>query len=574
MSPNSVDMIKELNSKLEGLGLCLEKSLSKELLSGVHSLRLVDKNLKNIAVQVQGGSEQEAELKALYQLVVLLGSHGFMKDLYLGEDIAQEEAVFFPDEKWFVFEAEDDEMPEGILNEELWEYYDMDEELEPLEIMDTQSGAIERGICTLSYLQYGSETLAYFPLNLIQTIHADSGLGSGMTALESRTKALSDILQRYLQKKIVSEAIALPLIPEDEIKSFKKVDEARQFLIEKGFQLRLCDASLGGIYPLVCVYLLNTKNAKIKSSFAMHFDMQVALEEAIQKLFKGVESLADLDGDKPASFNLAEVRDPNNLQAHLLEQEALIGYASLKEPSAYDFVAWGKDWDKENYFSGMCELVNEMEAEIYIRDTKLFDVYISHIIVPGVSDLYPLDDLQWKNKNEGISFREAILNLKHLEEFDYRELLEKLADTNIENEDLVSEFLGVLADEGSAFETLSVVELKAMVYLALSDSESAWRCIRTLLSFESLSATHRLHYQCLDAILDIKLDKDKPFKAYVNALIFIYGEDLLETCVNIINNEECFYGLGMSSLKLEGFKTHTKMLKVYSNLQEALKTSN
>ena len=46
-------------------------------------------------------------------------------------------------------------------------------------------------------------------------------------------------------------------------------------------------------------------------------------------------------------------------------------------------------------------------------DYNHLDVHACRIIVPGMSDIYPADDLIYANNNMGMDWREILLDLPH-----------------------------------------------------------------------------------------------------------------------------------------------------------------
>ena len=64
--------------------------------------------------------------------------------------------------------------------------------------------------------------------------------------------------------------------------------------------------------------------------------------------------------------------------------------------------------------------------DIYIADFTHLGVYACRIIVPGMSEIYPIDDLEWENNSVGNAIRPAILRLTDLSDDECAELLDTL----------------------------------------------------------------------------------------------------------------------------------------------------
>lgn len=56
-------------------------------------------------------------------------------------------------------------------------------------------------------------------------------------------------------------------------------------------------------------------------------------------------------------------------------------------------------------------IFNQMNAEVYIADYQHLGVYVCRIIVPEISDIYPVDDLHIANNAMAIDLRDTIMSL-------------------------------------------------------------------------------------------------------------------------------------------------------------------
>lgn len=558
--------IKIMKEKLQAVGINVEESSVLNPVPYVHSLHIHDSDYRMMFTNGKGASKLSCEASALGEYFERLSCNYFFADYYLGEKFAKEAFVHYPNEKWFV--SEDDEMPEGLLDSELWSYYDPGEDLESSEIFDTNSGAGERGICALPFTRVRDNETIYFPVNIIGNLYVSNGMAAGNTKEEARVQALSEIFERYAKNKIIAEGICLPLIPDEVLNRFPHIQESTKALEVEGFALRICDASLGGIYPVISVTLINPKDGSVLASFGAHPCFEVALERTVTELLqgRGVDMLNDFHAP---SFNLAEVSDPNNLEEHFINSTGLISYEFFKQVSDYAFVDWNHDSTTEEELRYLTQVIHDNDFDIYIADYNHLGVYACRIIVPGMSDIYPVDDLQWSNNNEGALFRETILNLKNLDEGEWQELFDALEEGSHNDMHPVAEFIGIVADPDTPWAKLRIGELKAMLALAIGDTELAKEWNTWSLHSLVLDEKATLHHRCLDVMLEIKLHEEKEFKNYAKSLVQMYGEDVLQLCVDIINKKVVFNGLHSPGLSLDGFLNHNKLLDVYAKLHKA-----
>jgi ribosomal protein S12 methylthiotransferase accessory factor len=132
----------------------------------------------------------------------------------------------------------------------------------------------------------------------------------------------------------------------------------------------------------------------------------------------------------------------------------------------------------------------------------------------------------------------------------------------------VAEFIGVVPDAGTPWASLQVGELKAMLYLALGEHEEAQTWVTWCMHMAVLEESRANIYRCLDALLEIELEK-KVLAEYEKSLILMYSQECMGICLRIISKKEKFYGLHFPGLSLEGFEKHQSLLDGYAKVHKA-----
>ena len=113
-------------------------------------------------------------------------------------------------------------------------------------------------------------------------------------------------------------------------------------------------------------------------------------------------------------------------------------------------------------------------------------------------------------------------------------------------------------DAGTAWASLRIGELKAMLCLAIGDDEQAAEWIDWCLQIDQLDEVRSREYRCMQVLLEIKLDESRDYDDYVESLAKMFGEENVKTGIDIIEGRELFHGLHSPGLSLEGFNTHKK----------------
>jgi len=562
--------IDSMLAKLQALDIHVEEASWLNPVPNVYSVHIRDKECGLMFTNGKGASRKACLASALGEYFERLSCNYFFADFYLGQDFSQSEFVHYPDERWFNIDG--DAMPEGLMDEKLWAYYDPDKELKPRQIFDTNSGTGERGICAVPYQRQRDGQNVWLPVNIIGNMYVSNGMSAGNTMYEARVQGLSEVFERYAKNKIIAEGICLPDVPQHVIDRFPKIKEAIEKLESHGYHLKIADASLGGRFPVMNVTLINPKDGSVFASFGGHPCFEVALERTVTELLQG-RGLDQLDGFQPPSFDLDEVADHHNLETHFIDSSGLISYDFFKNKPDYEFSDWDHNSTTHEEFDYCCKLIHELGFDIYISDYEHLDVYACRIIVPGMSDIYPVDDLLWSNNNEGALFREEILSLKNLDKNAWQNILERLEEGGYNDVQRVAEFIGIAPDAGSAWASLRVGELKAMLSLAIKDYDQAMEWNEWCLHMDQLDDERIRYYRCLQALLEIKLDDERDYAAYESSLNLMYGEQNVKTGIDVIEGNKLFYGLHSPGLSLDGFNTHKKLLEGYRKLHKAKQTN-
>ena len=566
------ESIEKFQQKLTALGFNIEEASWLNPVPNVWSVHIRDKDCPQCFSNGKGASKKAALASALGEYFERLSTNYFWTDFYLGQDIANGDFVHYPNEKWFPIEDEA-LLPQGILDDRLFEHFDPNQELTPELLVDLQSGNYERGIVALPYVRQSDQQTVYIPQSIISNLYVSNGMSAGNSQFEARVQGLSEVFERYVKNKIIAEAISLPLIPQEVMARYPSIQAAIDKLEQEGFPILAYDASLGGKYPVICVILLNPTNGTCFASFGAHPKFQVALERTVTELLQG-RSLKDLDVFSPPSFNNDDVAEHANLETHFIDSSGLISWDLFKDTPDYPFADWnfsGKDTHEE--YDNLMAIFRAEKKDVYIMDYNHLGVYACRIIVPGMSDIYPADDLIYANSNMGMDWREILLDLPHFhhDPETYQELLDELDEQGIDDATRVREFIGIVAPKTSGWTTLRIGELKSMLYLALGDLEMAldWANWTYNMNSSVFTAERANYYRCLINSLELFMDSQRDPQQYRMVFEKMYGKDAVAFAWGAIQGGNPFYNLPASDETLANFSEHQKLLAAYAKLQKA-----
>lgn len=565
------DSITTFQQKLSALGFNIEEASWLNPVPNVWSVHIRDKDCPQCFTNGKGASKKAALASALGEYFERLSTNYFFADYYLGRHLAESKFVHYPSEKWFPIEDEN-RLPIGILDDNLLHHYDPHNELTPELLIDLQSGNYQRGIVAMPYVRQSDQHTVYIPQSIIANLYVSNGMSAGNTLNEARVQGLSEVFERYVKNKIIADAISLPLIPAEVIARYPSIQASIQKLEEEGFPILSYDASLGGKYPVICVILLNPNNGTCFASFGAHPNFQVAFERTVTELLQG-RSLKDLDVFTPPSFNNEDVAEHANLETHFIDSSGLISWDLFRNNADYEFVDWDFSGTTEQEYNRLIDIFRAEGKEIYIMDYRHLGVYACRIIVPGMSDIYPADDLIYANNNMGMEWREILLDLPHFhhDTKTYEELLEQLDEQGIDDAIRVREFIGIVPPAKSGWVTLRIGELKSMLHLALGNLEEAldWANWTYNMNSSVFTAERANYYRCLISTIELFLDESREPEQYRMVFEKMYGKSAVDFSWEIMLGGNPFYDLAADDEYLQQFESHQKLLAAYAKLQKA-----
>jgi len=563
--------IANMSGILAGLGIKIEIASWRNIIPNVWSLHIRDAHSPMCFTNGKGSTKESALASALGEYIERLSNNHFYAGAFWGEDIAHGTFVHYPNERWFKAGAKD-ALPTEILDQYCRKIYNPDGELLGSHLIDTNSGNSERGICSLPYIRQSDGETVYFPSNLIENLFVSNGMSAGNTLAEAQVQCLSEIFERAVKREILEGEITLPDVPQEVLEKYPGILLGIRGLEEQGFPVLVKDASLGGIYPVMCVTLMNPRTGGVFASFGAHPSLEVALERSLTELLQG-RSLEGLNDLPPPTFATEAVSEPNNFVEHFIDSSGIVSWRFFSTKSDYDFVEWD--------FSGKGEDSNIQEAATLFGILKIIgkEAYMAvydelgaiacRILVPGYSEVYPIEDLIWDNTNKALLFRTDILNLFSLDDISLSELLERLENNELDEYGDIATLIGIEFDENTPWGQLTVLELKLLIHLGLKQFDEALELVAAFLQYNDNTVERKLFYQALNAVLEIELDDDLELDDYMVNFRRMFGDERMDAVIGSVDGSTRFYGLTPTSIKLEGLDRHQRLLDSYRKLHRA-----
>ncbi|AIL61053.1 OsmC domain/YcaO domain-containing protein [Pseudomonas alkylphenolica] len=563
--------IANMSAILAGLGMKIEIASWRNIVPNVWSLHIRDAQSPMCFTNGKGATKESALASALGEFIERLNCNFFYNDQFWGEEIANAAFVHYPDERWFK-PGRKDALPAEILDGYCLEIYNPDGELRGSHLYDTNSGNEARGICSLPFVRQSDGEVVYFPSNLIENLYLSNGMSAGNTLAEAQVQCLSEIFERAVKREILEGELALPDVPQEVLAKYPAILAGIQGLEEQGFPVLVKDASLGGEFPVMCVTLMNPRTGGVFASFGAHPSFEVALERSLTELLQG-RSFEGLNDLPQPTFESHALTEPNNFVEHFIDSSGVVSWRFFSAKADFEFVEWDFSGQGENSnaeeAATLFGILESMGKEAYMAVYEHLGATACRILVPGYSEIYPVDDLIWDNTNKALFFREDILNLHRLDESELRALVERLEESELDDYTDITTLIGIEFDDNTVWGQLTILELKLLTHLALQQFEEAKELVETFLQFNDNTVERGLFYQALNVVLEVQLDDDLELDDYVFNFRRMFGNERMDAVIGSVDGSVRFYGLTPTSMKLEGLDRHLRLIDSYKKLHAA-----
>ncbi|MFZ3194372.1 MAG: YcaO-like family protein, partial [Moraxellaceae bacterium] len=231
------------------------------------------------------------------------------------------------------------------------------------------------------------------------------------------------------------------------------------------------------------------------------------------------------------------------------------------------FVDWNFSQTTEEDYQWCVDTLHAMDKEIYIADFQHLGVYACRILVPSMSEIYPIDELQWENNSIGNQVRPALLKLQDLSKAQSKQLLKNLLSLDLPDELAITTLIGLAAEPDSLWKSLRMGELKTLAALACGNLDEALEGCAWIAQFGQLPAQRLRLYRCIASM--IQLDDVAPFTQHVTLL---FGADTVAQAQALLQREQQYLGLDNLGADMHGSRVHEQLLIAYDKVWAGART--
>ncbi|MFO7582952.1 YcaO-like family protein [Guyparkeria sp.] len=568
--------IENVQSHLRAAGFHIEPSGWRNPLPNCWSVHIKDRGCPALFTNGKGATREAALASALGEFVERLASQYFFADFHWNHQTASVDGrtLHDPAERWFTLESPG-VRPDGLLDDALWAFYQGDAIEETAQWSDLNSGERE-GICALPFERQRDGRNIYFPVNVVGNLYVSNGLSAGNTLAETHTQGLSEVFERFVKERVITEGIALPEIPDEVMARFPKSAAALAALNGEGFSARAFDSSLGGRFPVICVLLYDPETGGVLASFGAHPQFEIALERTLTELVQG-RDLEDLHAFPPPTTDVELAADPDNIELHFIDSSGILPWTMLRDEPDYPFTAWGMepvdehaDWHARNveYEKTLVDRIHQLGHDVYVADFTHLGLPACRILVPGMSEIYPVEELVERNNNQGLGLLAWFERLDDLGPEDSAAFAQAIADLALDPLTPVTDVIGLCAGPESVWAGARIGEIEILARLHASsverrDSEEVGMDIDWLADVPPVPADRRQRYRAARTLCQLEQETDMAPEDLRRSLTALFPDDLLDQANDLLDGRLAYRPFTALERGFRNEPRHAALIEAY-----------
>jgi len=285
------------------------------------------------------------------------------------------------------------------------------------------------------------------PIKLINMLSHSNGLCAGNSKEEALVQGICEVFERYVYKELILKELEIPNI-QVEKNQIRGVLEQLEQLKKLGYDYKIKDCSLNGLFPVVGLLICDKKKKNYLFSIGSDPNFEIALQRCVTEIFQGLLGKEIKNKLKPINnqYNNKKKTD----KEEFLQLNWLKCYTSNNgiHPKNFfcsnknvtlkqlDFINNSNNIDAYNY---IISIVKKNKLKLYIKDYSILGFNTYKVYIPKLSDVDSLDDFKLELYNNIKELKNCYYNfieMKGKDNSTFESMFEKLS-INIRYSELI-----------------------------------------------------------------------------------------------------------------------------------------
>lgn len=407
-------------------------------------------------------------------------------------------------------------------------------------------------IC-IPYDNIYSKRKSYIPIKMVSKMYMSNGMCAGNTREEALVQGLSEIFERYVNRKILMENIIPPDIPKNYIAKYPLLNKMIDDLEESGnYEVIVKDCSLGKGYPVIGIIIINRFNQTYFVKFGAHPKFEIALQRTLTELLQGQHAKM-LKGVTEFS-SIPKIENLHNNMIGILVNGSGVYHKELFSSNySYEFNEFlSLDSDKNSdMLKYLLDILEKEEYSVFVRDVSFLGFPSYHVIVPGFSEVESIDDIEaLDNYINFIGIKKYLRNINSLNSNECRYLIDTLDSLDIKNKLSIPRILNLNMINNFNWYYSDIELLKCVVCYKNGEFENSFNYIDKFikrLNNPALDTYNYTYYRCARDFIGNKASKFN-LNENIELLEKFYSTEIVKDVVdNFYDNNKVIDNFGSIS---------------------------
>ncbi len=391
-------------------------------------------------------------------------------------------------------------------------------------------------LVVIPYLNLMTKNISHIPVKMVSKMYMSNGMCAGNTIEEALVQGLSEVFERYVNRKILLEKICPPTIPQDYLIQFPRIMEMISKIEHSGnYKVIMKDCSLGKNFPVVGSIFVNQFDQTYFVKFGSHPQIEIAMERTLTELLQG-QDVKHMMGIKEYSYIPPILDVDKNIIGILVNGSGYYPSEFFSKNYSYNFKGYSlqKKSTNREMLMHLLNLLLMNNYHVFIRDVSYLGFPSYHVIVPGFSEVEMIDDLN--TLDEYVTFvkiKKMIRNISQLTSDGIKELLLLMEKNGIRGEASIPQLLSFNIDDNISWYYRSIDLFKVALYYKISNYEKAYHLLDQYLSkviVDQLNHEIYTYYKCVRDYIGTRIDHLDEQNS-INALAYFYPKEMISDVI-------------------------------------------
>lgn len=264
----------------------------------------------------------------------------------------------------------------------------------PHDEMPASGACVGETLLTVPFYSVFDDSVRLCPVERMLFASGSTGCAAGRTLEQAIAKALFELCERHVFRRIFSDEPPLPLIPRELLRN-TEADRIIEAIEERGTSATLLDGSLGEGFPVVAVLLIDRQRQRYNCNLGSAATLSKAVIGALKELYDGCDDFHPLP--------LSGLGDP--FEAATDDERHRLRFVNYYAAKASSTGLWPKSlfasrdsasqrindvWNDELANRPLASLLERFAGwtpALYIRDVSWLGIPSVYCYAPGLSEV-------------------------------------------------------------------------------------------------------------------------------------------------------------------------------------------